>query len=300
MLELILAAAMALHPGQPYAQHTDAKEIQSDSPRQVGPTLVVKTAPPPEAHPCPRSGYTKDEDEVCRQTLATEAQVRIAKKPITQTWVLIIVGVVQSAALILTLLEVSKATRYSGNSAKAAQTAADAALLQAKALIAAERPLIAYERIDFVETEGNGTDSPLGRPPALGNLAVFIHNSGRTAVRVTGYSIKTHFGQLPDKPDYATPRLVSDIVEQGDTAGFGFMGPIRISEEDRDAIFAGDPFFWVYGTVTYLDFLNDVYEVGYAAHWNFARESTDRPQFIFDGPLDYGWMRKIIENGQPA
>lgn len=167
-----------------------------------------------------------------------------------------------------------------GRSVKAAQDSADAALLQAK-IIAASALDFAF---DLVQAPADATDlgsvtrvAP-GRPPDVSYVVIELTNVGNNVVRLTqldfDWAVK---GALPEDPIYHRGIPSLNFSLRPDQTFKHIFANARVALGDKHrALLSDGASLWVFGFVTYEDFLRDVYDFGFAAFWEAGRPGLGR------------------------
>jgi hypothetical protein len=209
---------------------------------------------------------------------------------------LVAVGAIQACIYSRQAKLMRLALRATLQSNRAAMKGARASETQARALVAAEKPVIGLERLNLVidGSDDKPTPAPAGEPPETGALEFWIHNSGRTSATIVEYCIVPHIGErLPASPIYTLRVVAENIIGVGDSVQFGPTAPYRIDDTRRRAVFSAEQWLWAYGFVAYRDFLEDIYEIGFCGYWNFAAvDNGSGGNFILIPRPSYAFTRK--------
>jgi hypothetical protein len=215
-------------------------------------------------------------------------------------WTMIFTGATASVAFLQMLLFVWQLSlmRHSVNDST---KAANAAERSARAAVAMELPVIRMiPPEDLVATDvligGEGpyggivNDGPPTRFSAIGRFEV--QNHGRTSAFPTIFSIGWAVaGELPETPKYQkTVRLNhASVIKPNDSYHVDQHYGIEITEQEVAATANKTAWLWVYGSLTYWDFLDDVHDFRFC--WRLAQRDPDGEMFMFasDGepPLKY-------------
>jgi hypothetical protein len=207
-----------------------------------------------------------------------------------------------------------KSEQTARTTAQAALKAAEAAQLHARASVASEIGEIKLVKIDLVHwplkigqperviTPGLLFGSSLVSP-------IFI-NAGRTRCKVIEYCVewkfirRTEAGKNIDligAPKY-TNISEGGIIFHPDQPlrvnwQFGKDFEVRLSQEEIKVIAANDAWLWVYGFVAYVDFMKEVHEFGFVAHWEAIAGATiptaslEPRGFVVEGPPQFMFER---------
>jgi hypothetical protein len=147
-----------------------------------------------------------------------------------------------------------------------AQQSADAAALQAKAIVQSELPLIAAQ--DFQVKAA--ADEPVNQTeiPEQPVLTLALRNFGRTPAEWESYGLETRYvKRLPEEPEYLRdyPQPPGTILSPG-ARGIELRDLLSLRPgRMRDALLREEIHLWVYGYVKYRDFLGNPHEMRFAA-----------------------------------
>jgi hypothetical protein len=227
------------------------------------------------------------------------------------TAALALFSLILSVVSIFQFYFVIRADDTARRAALASQTSANAALLHAKAVVAAEIGELAVVRLDLVEYPGSPTGAdrviPGGPIPEYSRIAVTVHNMGRTRVMISRTSLewtvirRTSADRNPDPPaEPVYTRIVGRnyFVQGNQTIPFKWgEGAIKLEAEEREAIATNQAWLWVYGYFRVQDLLEEETDIGFVAHWEAAHPSIVAPDtptrgFIVEGPPAYVYKRK--------
>jgi hypothetical protein len=189
------------------------------------------------------------------------------------TKVLAVLAAFQFAALIVQAI-------VFGFTLSANRKAANAALRQANAMIALERPILATQDIklvgfpDAINPQSNEDPAEGQNIPAICRALVGTMSIGRTYARITQFCLEWTISRaLPSKPQYLpahnerTNTYFMPIAGLVNYFGLGHpANPITLTTADRQRLANGET-FWVYGFVTYESFADEVFELGFIARW---------------------------------
>jgi hypothetical protein len=166
---------------------------------------------------------------------------------------------------------------------QATKTAADAALRQANAMVAAESPIFTIASLKLVgyedERSGVATVDPVlpGVPPHFCRPLIFFQNSGRTGVTINRvFCDWTVAPTVEETPVYHFEEIWNGYLGKESSIWFRSQNGIGLSDLEAEHIENFGAFLWVYGKIIYTDFLGDRFEHGYIARWDtvhgFVRE----------------------------
>jgi hypothetical protein len=204
--------------------------------------------------------------------------------------------------------------RETAVAAAAAKTAADAAKLQARAAVASELAEIKLVQMDLVVSPLLPGQSevviPPGPLPSRALVSPIFLNAGRTRCRIVEFCIEWRVLSreapgvnidIVGDPEYRDI-FRNDVIFYPDqplrmTWRIGNNFEVNLTEEQVALIARNDAWLWVWGYVAYANFIQEVHEVGFAAHWEAVADATfpksghpaprgmvieGPPQFVFD------------------
>jgi hypothetical protein len=146
------------------------------------------------------------------------------------------------------------------SSLEATQKAAEAAELSANAAIGVELPKLLLSSLEFGDTGAADFDAILQSP----NIRAVVKNYGRTFAAIKYQSLVIVCAKsLPEAPDYKgiyPVPFAGVVIEKGEEWQLMVIDRPYFPTEDTEAIKSGKKFLWVYGFVTYQDFLGTPHE----------------------------------------
>jgi hypothetical protein len=167
-------------------------------------------------------------------------------------------------------------------SAKAATRAADAALLNAQAVMKAERPHLMNESVELQGLDGEETERFIsehrvlaGEDPTIFPAVMFkvVNYGNGPAVVKELYLRLFHEEAIPDEPEYGTDLVELGVIEAV-PAGHGMGRLIHISPEIglspelRRAIMIGEITFFFIGEIKYADPFGEAHVTRFA--WRYV------------------------------
>jgi hypothetical protein len=195
-------------------------------------------------------------------------------------------------ALLLTLFVIAWQSAETREAAKAAKDSAEAALLNANALVNAERGrlVVVYSTSDPDSSEAGMFEFEIrniGRCPALLTFARL-----RVLFLTPGQELPEEPPRLEDDdppypeewvlPNDSTPLLVADALQILDLSGKGLLAPPEKIEE----LVGGDLEAWVYGRIRYFDGITTLETTSGFCYYLLCDEG--RPQWLMrGGPAAY-------------
>ena len=212
-------------------------------------------------------------------------------------------------AILLTLLAVGEQTGHTRVAAEATRESAQAALLNAQAVINAERAWIAVRVVPEFdpipgahETVGEHNQrvlkSVLANKEGQQTFVISCLNQGRTPARIIGGSFTHRYIDLPDNlpvpANYSGPIFLPDptLIATGDSFRVhpGFK-PEFMLERDKKQVsvgFSGE-FLIFYGRIIYEDVfaLPDGSKSVHETRWCFAYRASEEKPFVACGPPEY-------------
>lgn len=171
-----------------------------------------------------------------------------------------------------------------------ARKSSDAASLQARTAIAERMPVVAWVGQKLVEfnTEGVAIRDPAapGVPPPIFRPVMTIRNTGPTRVYFHQFGLRCEVReQLPPDPFYDGMALLGALVLAEHDQSFASGEPVILSEAQIQEIGHGATKLWVYGFLTYNDFLDEAHQIGFCFRWDTAAG------LVNDGPPAYNFHR---------
>jgi hypothetical protein len=306
------------HPGLPWEQNASPSGQNSDTHHKGAEN------PPPlgEGHASSSSQTEADQTEKDRREHAanerglTEYTGHLA----IFTLLLVLIAGVQASLFVWQLWLMREGVRDASDAAKAAQKAADATLLHARAAVAAEISELFVPQILLVifPDQPPGVPDPIVSPgqipPHVNQMRVVLTvvNAGRTRARMRELCVewqiidRTHSDRNPDpvdEPVYTNKIGTSHIFDKDQTLPLKWSGVqngvISLTQEQKTALNTNQAWLWVYGCIVYSDFLADEYDLGFVGHWEATPGATiGTPNlpvargFVMEGPPAYIYRRK--------
>jgi hypothetical protein len=155
-----------------------------------------------------------------------------------------------------------------------AKTAADSALLQAKAAINVDLPVLHLKNPALTRTnrDSSGSVGIIGYTdlPESCTVCFDVGNIGRSYAELLTYCIEHKICiALPDAVDYKlTFPLSADTIVKADGQMRGFPAyNLQLSKDELEPIKSGRSFLWVYGFINYFDFMGDLHEKRFCLKW---------------------------------
>jgi hypothetical protein len=204
---------------------------------------------------------------------------------------LVAVGGVQCVLIFRTL-------RATMTAATAAQDAAQAALLQANALIAIEQPIIMLAGIELRDISG-----PFRRergeivtdiPRIFSRITVTFKNGGRTAAPIKELWIEpVVVRHLPREPIYRQRFAIDSVIQADGTFVFAPLNFAMIQTEEERTRIAGRDELWVYGHLV-CEGVGSIINLGFSRRWIPISQASGGPAgFVSESPDDdqYNYYR---------
>jgi hypothetical protein len=161
---------------------------------------------------------------------------------------------------------------------KTARRTADAALMHARAAVAADSPILVINGIKLVQYPSAASQEAMadhvepGPIPSFCRILVSIGNEGRTILRLIELCIEQLVApQLPAGPTYISVEALGGGLRAGQSLWFrsgDLISGVTLSNADSVAIAAGSSYFWVYGYVGYLDLLGQPQQHKFLTRWD--------------------------------
>lgn len=186
--------------------------------------------------------------------------VLIADKLADPVWVTAVFTGVLSVSTILLWLVTKKS--------------ADAAAVQASAVVASESPvpvIIEIKLVQFAHISGEQVlldPVPAGPIPPNCRVLIRIGNMGRTVLRIREFCLeKGTFAELPTAPQYAHTEQWDTLLGAQQDAWYRLSDDLVFVTPAHVGGFAATGSFWVYGYFTYSDLLKNTTRHGFLARW---------------------------------
>ncbi len=183
--------------------------------------------------------------------------------------------------------DLRQSTAISRDAAEAARKSAEAAALQARALVGVELPRLELGRVALVYADQSVRQALKAPSVELG----FI-NFGRTTAFIVERCIEVRMTPtLPPDPVYNASETLPlvEAVESGASAGAS--APRRLgdlAESQVQQLLSGAATLWVYGFVRFRDFLGMDHKTGFCLRWAPPpRDAGTGGTFIPEGPPAY-------------
>jgi hypothetical protein len=107
---------------------------------------------------------------------------------------------------------------------------------------------------------------------------------------VVNYAIKLEIisNQLAEVPHYGRMAQTAYVIDAGHSLWFANQDELTtISAEQKASMQRGQCNLWLYGFLTYLDYLNERHEIGYCFRWSV----DPAVGFVNDGPPGYRYTK---------
>jgi hypothetical protein len=216
------------------------------------------------------------------------------------TWLLVIVGAFQVALFWRQLDFMRSGVEDATTAANAAKQSAEAAEIQARAMVAAESPRIAMISMDLkgMTDDANrkfGIIDATAYLPSQVKPIITFYNTGRTAADIVEWSLTHRIlkGDPPEIPVHDEIFTTNLIIEQAKPLPIEWGRFIVLTEDTAAKIAQAKLTFWIYGFIVYKDFLGGLYEFGFIGNWNHNRRAHTNPGgFVLEGPPAYNYLRK--------
>jgi|GEM_PF-6715650 len=206
------------------------------------------------------------------------------------TWRLIVVGRDQHTAAVAALVETRKA-------ADAAKISADATALQASAMITMELPVVFLKDLTVHEVGGSDDREVVVRanPPTFFFWPTFVFaNYGKSSAIGVGLHWGFHVGrELPEGRiiGNAEWQPAGTVIEpNGGAITFDDTTRIHLTADQQAAIENDGARLWIFGFVSFRDFMGKLHDRGFAGAWWAPGEgetSDRRAGFAEGGPSSY-------------
>ena len=187
-------------------------------------------------------------------------------------------------------------------SAHAAEKAAEASNLNAKAAIGVELPIVSIAKAELHRAPGVAGQIAGGHVPAEITLAIDFKNRGRTAAELHSITVQCEVVRaLPPTPIYKfnskhpfAPGIYMEADKPLPTGNFRL--PIKLLPEEVAAIEDETAFLWVFGFLSYADFMGEPHESRFCAKWvryGVQPDGSLKPiGFIYDSETPPAYTRQ--------
>lgn len=191
--------------------------------------------------------------------------------------------------------------------ADAARRSAEAASLQARALVGTELP-----RLELGDVQLVCADQSVRQALKAPSFELRFKNYGRTTALVVEKCVEVkRCLDLPPEPDYAYAEMlpVAEAVDSGDAVAAGAERRLgELAESQVQALLDGRDTLWVYGFVRFRDFLGLEHKTGFCLRWTPPRrDASIGGSFVQEDPGTYiyqtdDWSpaQSAIERGPSA
>jgi hypothetical protein len=166
-----------------------------------------------------------------------------------------------------------------------AKQAADAAVLNAKAAIGVELPIIIFEL--ELHRESGTTGIVTDAPGKLSILKILYKNMGRSAAEMLRLCVEWRvIDILPERAvfermiDFAPGSMLDSAVAEQTI-------PMELQGAEVAAIKNKTKSLWVYGFLRYKDFIGDQHQTPYCARWDLGTK-----RFIYDPNIPSTYIQK--------
>jgi hypothetical protein len=191
--------------------------------------------------------------------------------------------------------------------ASAALESAQAANLQAKAMIASERAVIRFPDPLFRDRmkEPPGNRMVAGSLSSFGEMELNVHNAGRTWAILEATEFNWFIAtELPATPFYdpTGPLGMNHLLKSEQSFALKTPDTICVLNGGQlSRIKNGTDRLWFYGFLRYRDFMDDIYEIGFVGHWEeigthhigFGPPLPPRG-VVWEGPAQYIFLRPVV------
>jgi hypothetical protein len=189
------------------------------------------------------------------------------------------------------------------DAADAAKRSADAASLQARAMVGAELP-----RLELGDVHLAYSDQSVRQALRAPSIDLRFANYGRTTALVLEKCVEVRLGQtLPPDPTYdcVEALAVVEAVDSGKSVGVEAHRRLGdLSESQVHGLLNGFNKIWVYGFVRFRDFLGIEHKMGFCLRWTPPNgEASTGGSFVQEEPGTYiyqtdDWPTEQAENKQ--
>lgn len=171
--------------------------------------------------------------------------------------------------------------------AEAANRSAEAASLQARAMVGTELPRLELGHVHLADA-----DQSVRQALRAPSVELRFANYGRTTALVLEKCVEVRLGQtLPPDPAYdcAEALPVVEAVESGESVGAAAQRRLgELSESQIQGLLTGLNKLWVYGFVRFRDFLGMEHRLGFCLRWTPPKgEASIGGSFVQEDPGAY-------------
>ncbi|MGO8919288.1 MAG: hypothetical protein ACLQJR_25585 [Stellaceae bacterium] len=185
--------------------------------------------------------------------------------------------------------------------ADAAKRSAEAASLQARAMVGAELP-----RLELGSVNLANSDQSVRQALRAPSVDIQFTNYGRTTALVIEKCVEVRLGHaLPSEPTYDFVEVlpVVEAVESGKSVGAAAHRRLGdLSDTQVQGLLGGLNNIWVYGFVRFRDFLGMQHKMGFCLRWTPPhRDASTGGSFVPEDPGAYiyqtdDWSLAQVEN----
>jgi len=185
--------------------------------------------------------------------------------------------------------------------ADAAKRSAEAASLQARAMVGAELPRLELGYVNLANS-----DQSVRQALRAPSVDIQFTNYGRTTALVIEKCVEVRLGHtLPSEPTYDFVEVlpVVEAVESGKSAGGAAHRRLGdLSDTQVQGLLGGLNNIWVYGFVRFRDFLGMQHKMGFCLRWTPPhRDASTGGSFVPEDPGAYiyqtdDWSLAQVEN----
>ncbi len=157
-----------------------------------------------------------------------------------------------------------------------AKKSADSSVLQAKAAIAIQIPVVAMglQKLCEFDSQGNNIRDPVtsGPVPDLCKPVFAFQNTGPTRILILYFAMKCEIApNISGEPNFGGMTPLNLMLKQDEVYNFTTQDIFSISAEDRKKIDEGSATLWAYGFLIYNDFLDEGHQIGVCSKWDNKR-----------------------------
>jgi hypothetical protein len=175
---------------------------------------------------------------------------------------------------------------------RTARLTAEAAKLSADAAIGVELPIISLAQIQLKNQDQGGrtAGAVVGPPGPVSKLEIAFRNLGRTPAELIAQCVEWAVVQkLPDTPIYKAnfPYVPGTFIEAGEASTATLQNYfIRLQPGEITEIADDTKFLWVFGYLSFKDFLGKTHSTRFCAKWQpyvLQQDGALRPMgFVYD------------------
>jgi hypothetical protein len=183
--------------------------------------------------------------------------------------------------------------------ADAAKRSAEAASLQARAMVGAELPRLELSYVNLANS-----DQSVRQALRAPSIDIQFSNYGRTTALLIETCVEVRLGHtLPSEPTYGFVDMlpVVEAVEGGKSVGAAAHRRLGdLSDTQVQGLLGGLDNLWVYGFVRFRDFLGMQHKMGFCLRWRPPqRDASIGGSFLPEGPGAYIYQTDDWSLAQP-